>query len=98
VTAAPEPPHDFAQRVLAALPARAARRAPEPEVWRPAWGLVPAFAAAAAALLILFQASASPVAVGLVPTASLSAAERLVLEERPPDADWVLTAVMEEAE
>jgi len=59
---------------------------------------VPVFAATAAALLILFQASTPPVAAGLVPTANLSAGERLVLEERPPDPDLVLAAVMEEAE
>jgi hypothetical protein len=70
----------------------------ESAVWRPAWGLLPVFAATAAALLILFQASAPPVAAGLVPTANLSLGERLVLEERAPDPDLVLAAVMEEAE
>ena len=98
VAAAPEPPQDFARRVLAVLPAHPARRPAEPGLWRTAWGLVPVFAATAAALLILFQASAPPVAAGLVPTANLSAGERLVLEEHPPDPDLVLAAVMEEAE
>ena len=98
VAAGPEPPQEFAQRVLAALPARPARRPAEPGLWRPAWGLVPAFAATVAGLLVLFQASASPVTGGLVPTANLSAGERLVLEERPPDQDLLLAAVMEETE
>jgi hypothetical protein len=98
VTAAPEPPQEFARRVLAALPARPARRPTEQGLWRTAWGLVPAFAATAAGLFVLFQASASPVAGGLVPTANLSVGERLVLEERPPDPDSVLAAVMEGAE
>lgn len=98
VTATPEPPDEFARRVLAALPPHPARRPAEPAVWRPAWGLVPVFAATAAALLILFQVSAPPVAAELIPTANLSLGERLVLEERPPDPDLVLAAVMEEAE
>ncbi len=51
----PEPPEDFAGRVLRSLPpAPAPRRAGE-DPWAPAWGLLPAFAAAAAALLLLLQ-------------------------------------------
>lgn len=91
-----EPPADFARRVAAAVPA-----GPPPfpaeasDLWRPAWGLVPAFAATAAALLILFQASGAPGPGGLVPVEGLSAGERLVLEARPPDPDLILAAVME---
>ena len=91
----PEPPADFAERVLAALPARPAPRRADEDLWRPAWGLVPAFAATAAALLILFQAAAAPVSPGLVPAEGLSSGERLVLAAGPPDPDLVLAAVME---
>jgi hypothetical protein len=98
VAVTPEPPDEFARRVLAALPARPARRPTEPGLWRTAWGLVPAFAATAAGLFLLLQASTSPVAGGLVPTANLSVSERLVLDERPPDPDSVLAAVMEGTE
>ncbi len=90
-----KPPADFAERVLAALPAGPAPRRADVDLWRPAWGLVPAFAATAAALLILFQATAAPISLGLVPTEGLSTGERLVLEARPLDPDLVLAAVME---
>jgi len=92
----PEPPAGFAEGVLAALPAGGplwGRAQADP--WRPAWGLVPAFAAMAAALLILFQSSATPMAGGLLPVEGLSAGERLVMEGHPPDPDLVLAAVME---
>lgn len=91
----PEPPSGFGARVLAALPAGPARRHADEDLWAPAWGLVPAFAATAAALLILFQASAVSSPVGLVPAEGLSAGERLVLEAGAPDPDLVLAAVME---
>lgn len=90
-----EPPPDFPERVLAALPAGPAPVGAEADPWRPAWGLVPAFAAMAAALLILFQSSAAPVSGGLLPMEGLSAGERLVMATRPPDPDLVLAAVME---
>ena len=92
----PEPPAGFAERVLAALPpaGQAPGRA-EADPWRPAWGLVPAFAAMAAALLILFQSSAAPVSGGLLPVEGLSAGERLAMGTRPPDPDLVLAAVLE---
>ena len=93
--AAPEPPTGFVERILAAVPLGPARQGAGPEVWRAAWGLVPAFAAAAVTLLVLFQASASPILGGLVPTAGLGAGERLVLEALPPDPDLVLAAVLE---
>lgn len=96
-----EPPADFAQRVLAALPATRLTGATDPELWRLAWRLVPAFAATAAVLLILFQfeGGVGSVSVGLVPGLApeegLSASERLVLGATPPDLDLVLAAVME---
>jgi hypothetical protein len=92
----PAPPAEFAERVLAALPAAGpVRGRAEADPWRPAWGLVPAFAAMAAALLILFQSSAVPIPGGLLPVEGLSAGERLVMEARPPDPDLVLAAVLE---
>jgi hypothetical protein len=94
----PEPPAGFAEGVLAAVPAaRPLRGWAQADPWRPAWGLVPAFAAMAAALLILFQfqSGATPIAGGLLPVEGLSAGERLVMEGRPPDPDLVLAAVME---
>lgn len=90
-----EPPAGFPERVVAALPAPPARGWSEAELWRPAWGLVPVFAATAAALLLLFQSSPAPAPGGLLPAENLSAGERLVLEGRPPDPDLVLAAVME---
>jgi len=97
----PEPPADFAQRVLAALPATRLTGATDPELWRLAWRLVPAFAATAAMLLILFQfeggvgSVSAGLAPGLIPEEGLSASERLVLGATPPDLDGVLAAVME---
>lgn len=91
----PEPPEGFAARVGAALAAGGAARHAAEDLWRPAWGLVPAFAVTAAALLLLFQASVAPAPAGLVPAENLSAGERLVLDVRQPDADLLLAAVME---
>jgi anti-sigma factor RsiW len=93
---APEPPAEFADRILAALPETRPSR-PETEMWRLGWGLVPAFAATVALLVILyqFQNSALPGPIGLVSVEELSAGERLVLEAMPPEPDLVLTAVME---
>jgi hypothetical protein len=93
---APEPPAEFADRVLAALPGPRPSR-PETEMWRLGWGLVPAFATTVALLVILyqFQDSAVPGPIGLVSLEGLSAGERIVLEATPPEPDLVLTAVME---
>jgi predicted anti-sigma-YlaC factor YlaD len=93
---APEPPAEFADRVLAALPGTRPSR-PETEMWRLGWGLVPAFAATVAVLVILyqFQNGALPGPIGLVSMEELSAGERIVLEAAPPEPDLVLTAVME---
>ncbi len=91
---APEPAPKFATRVLAALPGPKARR-PNADLWRLGWGLVPAFAAMAALLLILYQGSVVSGPIGLVPVEGLSTGERLVLEASPPEADAILAAVME---
>jgi len=92
---APEPPAGFAERVTAALPARSPRGRISPDLWRPAWGLVPAFAATAVALLILFHTGSVPIAFGLLPLEGLSPSEHLVLETSALDPDSVLTAVLE---
>jgi len=93
---APEPPADFADRILAALAARRPSY-PEAEMWRMGWGLVPAFAATVGVLLILFQFQAGTVSgpIGLLPMEGLSASEQIILEALPPEPDAVLTAVME---
>jgi hypothetical protein len=93
---APEPPAEFATRVMAAVPGARPSR-PEAEMWRLGWGLMPAFGAAVALLVILYQYQASPISpsFGLVPMEGLSAGEQLVLESSPPEQDVVLTAVME---
>ena len=93
-----EPPAGFAERVLAALPPARPARPREADVWRPAWGLLPAFAGVAAALCVLFlqaPAAETPAWPGL--PAALSAGERLVLGPGPADDDdLVLTAVVGE--
>jgi hypothetical protein len=96
-----EPPADFARRVLAALPDSRLTGATDPELWRLAWRLVPAFAATAAMLLMLFQFEGGVGSVsvgltpGLLPEEGLSVSERLVLGATTSDLDLVLTAVME---
>jgi hypothetical protein len=91
-----ESPVDFSRRVLAALPTEPTPPPAETDLWRLAWGLVPAFTATAVALLILYsQDSDGPSPVGLLPTEGITASEQLVLQASPPDLDLVLTAVME---
>jgi hypothetical protein len=90
-----EPSQGFADRVTARLTGRRGAHEPDSEVWRPAWGLIPAFAAAAAALVIVYQASEGPVPAGLFPTEGLSAGEYLVLGSSAPELDAVLSAILE---
>jgi hypothetical protein len=86
----PVPPAGFAARVAAALPGRAEAV----QVWRPAWGLIPAFAAAAAALVVVYGATVESVPAGLLPVHDLTAGETLVFQEgTTPDA--ILSAVLE---
>lgn len=93
-----EPSAGFAERVLTALPRRVPATRPEAELWRPAWGLVPAFAATAAALLILLESGGVPDATGLLPTETLTAGESLVLESPLQGLDMVLSAVLDRDE
>jgi hypothetical protein len=94
----PEPPAGFAETVLSALSRLPVPLRLETELWRPAWGLVPAFAATVAALLFLFQTSSAPGPSGFLPTESFSAGEQLVLESPAPNLDLVLAAVLEQGE
>jgi hypothetical protein len=95
----PTPPDGFAEGVQSALSRRASARL-EPDPWRPAWGLVPAFAATAVVLLLLLQTAPELITpAGLLPTEGLSASEQLVLgTSRQPDMDQILTAVLDQAE
>ena len=90
-----QPPAEFVERVLTALPGGATSWEADADLWRLGWKLVPAFAATVVAFLIFFQASGAPGPVGLVPAEGLSASERLVLEAPSPEPDLVLAAVME---
>lgn len=90
-----EPPAGFAGRVREAVFRQPVPRRTGAELWRPAWGLVPAFGAVVVALLIVFQGSPAPEPTGLLSTESLSSGERLVLGSSVPDADTVLAAVFE---
>lgn len=74
-----EPPEDFAQRVLAALPAIRMPAATDPELWRLGWRLVPAFAAMAALVLMLFQfeARVGSTSASLAPSLELGLAPGL---------------------
>jgi hypothetical protein len=94
VEAAPPPP-DFSLRVAAALASTGAAARPEADPWRPAWGLIPAFAAMLAGLFILYQVSEAPESTGFLPMENLSAGEHLVLGASAPGLDLVLAAVME---
>ena len=91
----PEPPAGFTEDVLAALPAAPMPSRADLDPWRLGWRLVPAFAATAVLLLVLYQASDVSGPIGLLPAESLSAGERLVLEASPPEPDAVLAAVVE---
>jgi len=89
------PPERFAERVTAAIATRQRPRETETDVWRPAWGLVPAFAAAVAAMFILYQADEGQMPSGFFSTEGLSVGEHLVLGASVPEPDVVLDAVME---
>jgi hypothetical protein len=56
---------------------------------------LPTFAAAVAALVIVYQTSEVPGPASFFSTESLTAGERLVLDASAPDVDDVLTAVLE---
>jgi hypothetical protein len=92
------PPPGFADRVVAAVFCGPAPGRTEAELWRPAWGLMPAFGAVVVALLILLQFSPTPETTSLFSPEGLSAGERLVLGSSAPETDLVLAAVFEESE
>jgi len=89
------PPHGFADRVRTALAARSAGFRAEADVWRPAWGLMPAFAAAVAALFIVYQTSEGPASNGFLSTEGLSAGEYLLLGSPGPEMEDIIAAVLE---
>jgi hypothetical protein len=95
--AAPPPP-GFADRVVATVFRGPAPGRMEAELWRPAWGLMPAFGAVVVALLILLQFNLTPEPTGLFSSEGLSAGERLVLGSSAPETDLVLAAVLEGSE
>jgi anti-sigma factor RsiW len=94
VVVAPSP--GFADRVEARL-ARGTRPSTDAgELWRPAWGLVPTFAAILAALVVLQQGAGSPEPVSLVPTDGTSPAEQLFMAPGDLLSDTFLQAVLGE--
>ena len=90
-----EPSAGFAHRIAVTVFHQAAARRTETELWRPAWGLVPAFGAVVVALLIVFQGSLTPEPTGMFLTEGLSSGEHLVLGSSAPNLDMVLSAVLE---
>ncbi|HYL79411.1 MAG TPA: hypothetical protein VEU07_01280 [Candidatus Acidoferrum sp.] len=93
------PSPDFAEKVLAFLPRNLTPMPADTDPWRPAWGLVPAFAVTAAAVLLFFvQSSSTPGTSGFLPTEGLSTSEELVLEGSAPDLDLILAAVLGQSE
>jgi len=95
--AAPPPP-EFADRVVATIFREPAPGRTDAELWRPAWGLMPAFGAVVVALLILFQFGVTPEPTSLFAPEGLSAGERLVLGSSAPETDLVLAVVLEGSE
>jgi len=94
ITAEPQVPEGFAERVLAAA-ARATRRDEvAAELWAPARRLLPVFAATAACCLILLQVMVWNGPVGSLADEELTAGEQLVLGVAPADPDAVLAVVM----
>ena len=89
------PPHGFADRVRTALAARTTGPRADTDTWRAAWGLMPAFAAAVAALFIVYQTSEIPGPSGFFSTDGLSASEYLLLGSPGPEMDDIVSAVLE---
>lgn len=94
-TEASLPPPGFADRVRTALADRSGVPRPEADVWRTAWGLMPAFAAAVAALFIVYQTSEYPGPNGLFSTEGLSAGEYLLLGSPGPEMEDIIATVLE---
>lgn len=98
IAAGPEtisPPVGFPDRVRTALAARRVGSRADADIWRPAWGLMPAFAAAVAALFIVYQTAEIPGPTGFLPSEGLSAGEYLVFGSPGPEMDDIVTAVLE---
>jgi hypothetical protein len=89
------PSEGFAERVTHALTRRPSPEVSNGDLWKPAWGLVPAFTAAVITLFVLYQTSSVPGPTGFFSTDSLSAGEQLVLGSDAPETDTVLAAVLE---
>jgi anti-sigma factor RsiW len=94
-TEAISPPLGFADRVRTALATRKVGSRTDADIWRPAWGLMPAFAAAVAALVIVYQTSEIPGPTGFLSSEGLSVGEYLVLGSPGPEMDDIVTAVLE---
>lgn len=92
---APEPPPEFADRVLGLIPVGHPAAPGTPDPWRFAWGLVPAFAAMVVGLFLVYQTSLDPNVSGLLPIDDLSSSEHLVFGTAAPQPDLVLAAVLE---
>jgi hypothetical protein len=90
-----EPPPDFADDALRALPAGGIPAAVAADPWHPAWGLIPAFAALAAGLFFLYQPGPDATGTSLLPIDDLSASEQLVLGTAAPHPDNVLAALLD---
>ena len=90
------PPAHFSTRVLRCLSAREVIQQAVADPWRPAWGLVPVFAALVVGLFLLDQPRPDPEVPGLLATSDLSASEHLVLKAGPAPPDLVLAAVLED--
>jgi hypothetical protein len=89
------PPQGFADLVRTALAGRKAGSRAASDIWRPAWGLMPAFAAAVAALFIVFETGEMPGPTGFLSSEGLSVGEYLVLGSPGPEMDDIVTAVLE---
>lgn len=89
------PPFEFADRVRTALATRKVGSRADADLWRPAWGLMPTFAAAVAALFIVYQASEIPGPTGFLSSEGLSVGEYLVFGSPGPEMDDIVTAVLD---
>jgi anti-sigma factor RsiW len=89
----PEPPAEFAARVLRALPI--ARIVAPADPWRPAWMFLPAFAVVVAALFLLPAPILESDPAGLLSLSDLSDSEQMVFGGAALSPDLVLAAVLE---
>lgn len=89
------PPFGFADRMRTALATRKVGSRADADLWRPAWGLMPTFAAAVAALFIVYQTSEIPGPTGFLSSEGLSVGEYLVFGSPAPEMDDIVTAVLE---